>query len=70
MERWAPMSKRLLGSLVAAAGLGIGLLAGPLAMDAGAQPRAASTSSSTTGNCAVIPLPGGLDVIICVSITT
>ena len=62
------MSKRRLGSLLATAGLGIGLLVGPLALDAGAQAPAASSASSTTGNCAVIPL-GGLEVIICISIT-
>ena len=63
------MSKRLLGSILAATGLGVGLLVGPLAMDAGAQTQAASTTASTTGHCVVIPLAGGLDVTICISIT-
>lgn len=68
MERWAPMSKRRLYSLLAAAGLGVGLLVGPLAMDAGAaQPQAAS--NSTNGGCTVIPLPGGLDITLCVFVT-
>jgi hypothetical protein len=63
------MRKRLLGSLLATAGLGVGLLVGPLATDAGAaQPRA--TSNATSGNCVVIPLTGGLDITICVFLTT
>lgn len=56
------MSKRLLGSL-AAAGLAIGLLVGPLAMATSAQPRA---TSGITDHCVHVPLTGGLEITICV----
>jgi hypothetical protein len=62
------MSKRLIGSLLAAAGLGVGLLVGPLAMEAGAQPQP-QAAPSNFNHCAVIPLAGGLDVTICISLT-
>lgn len=56
------MSKKRFGSLLATAGLGVGLLVGPLALNAGAQPRAAS---GFTDHCVHIPLTGGLEITLC-----